>query len=41
MGERHCAKSVQIRSFFWSLFGHFLLSKNNIVPASQEQVAMI
>ena len=21
--ELHCVKSVQIRSFFWSVFGHF------------------
>ena len=24
--KAHCVKSVQIRSFFWSVFGHFLRS---------------
>ena len=28
--ERHCVKSVQIRSFFWSVFSRIWTSKNSV-----------
>ena len=29
-GNMHCVKSAQIRSYFWSVFGHFSRSDGNL-----------